>query len=435
MYKRQILDGVTATIPLALLNQLDPTPTEWLVPGMLRDKLTHLIKVLPKAYRRVCVPVPEFVTGFLEQIEQHDVPILEALAAYIQQKTTLKISKDDWNMADIPTHHLMNFRVVDEKGRELGMGRDWNALKKQLGSAAQLTFRNTSPGIEKTGLKQWDFGDLPATLTFSKDGRQLTGYPALEDNTDSVSVKLFDTQNVAESAHRKGVSRLMRFELKEQMKQLEKGLPQFNQYAMLLRNLISPDDLREEMLLAIADRAFVGEDDLPRSNQDFMTLKQRARTRLPAVTDGATRLAIAIAAEYQALMQKLGALPNNMARIKREVEEQLAQLLPRRFMSQTAWERLQHLPRYLKALKLRLEKYPNSIERDTRSGQAMQLIWQRWQDKVNTLHKAHLEVPQALQDYRWLIEELRVSLFAQELKTPFPVSVKRLDKAWEELKV
>ncbi len=430
-----ILDGVTATIPLALLNQLDPTPTEWLVPGMLRDKLTHLIKVLPKAYRRVCVPVPEFVTGFLEQIEQHDVPILEALAAYIQQKTTLKISKDDWNMADIPTHHLMNFRVVDEKGRELGMGRDWNALKKQLGSAAQLTFRNTSPGIEKTGLKQWDFGDLPATLTFSKDGRQLTGYPALEDNTDSVSVKLFDTQNVAESAHRKGVSRLMRFELKEQMKQLEKGLPQFNQYAMLLRNLISPDDLREEMLLAIADRAFVGEDDLPRSNQDFMTLKQRARTRLPAVTDGATRLAIAIAAEYQALMQKLGALPNNMARIKREVEEQLAQLLPRRFMSQTAWERLQHLPRYLKALKLRLEKYPNSIERDTRSGQAMQLIWQRWQDKVNTLHKAHLEVPQALQDYRWLIEELRVSLFAQELKTPFPVSVKRLDKAWEELKV
>ncbi len=430
-----ILDGVTATIPLALLNQLDPTPTEWLVPGMLRDKLTHLIKALPKAYRRVCVPVPEFVTGFLEQIEQHDVPILEALAAYIQQKTTLKISKDDWNMADIPTHHLMNFRVVDEKGRELGMGRDWNALKKQLGSAAQLTFRNTSPGIEKTGLKQWDFGDLPATLTFSKDGRQLTGYPALEDNADSVSIKLFDTQNVAESAHRKGVSRLMRFELKEQMKQLEKGLPQFNQYAMLLRNLISPDDLREEMLLAIADRAFVGEDDLPRSNQDFMTLKQRARTRLPAVTDGATRLAIAIAAEYQALMQKLGALPNNMARIKREVEEQLAQLLPRRFMSQTAWERLQHLPRYLKALKLRLEKYPNSIERDTRSGQAMQLIWQRWQDKVNTLHKAHLEVPQALQDYRWLIEELRVSLFAQELKTPFPVSVKRLDKAWEELKV
>jgi ATP-dependent helicase HrpA len=123
-----------------------------------------------------------------------------------------------------------------------------------------------------------------------------------------------------------------------------------------------------------------------------------------------------------------------MARIKREVEEQFAVLLPKRFMSVTPWERLQHLPRYLKALRLRLEKYPNSVERDTRSGQAVQLIWQRWHERVNALHKAHQDVPEALQDYRWLIEELRVSLFAQELKTPFPVSVKRLDKTWEELR-
>lgn len=428
------LDGVTATVPLALLNQLDSTRAEWLVPGMLREKLTALIKALPKTFRRVCVPVPEFVTGFLERVAVGESALLPTLAQYIQQQTGLKIGPDDFALADLPLHLQMNFRVVDEKGRELGMGRDWNALKKQLGQAAQLTFRNSSPGIEKSGLKQWDFGDLPATLTFSKDGRQLTGYPALEDDTESVSVKLFDTAEQALKSHRKGVCRLMRFELKEQMKQLEKGLPQFNQYAILLRNLIAPDDLRDEMLMAIADRAFVGEDELPRSNQDFMTLKQRARTRLPAVTDGATRLVTAIAAEYQALTQKLGALPNNMARIKREVEEQFALLLPKKFMSQTPWERLQHLPRYLKALRMRLEKYPNSIERDTRSGQAVQLIWQRWQDKMNTLHKAHLDVPEALADYRWLIEELRVSLFAQELKTPFPVSVKRLDKLWQELK-
>ena len=426
------LDGVTATVPLALLNQLNPTQAEWLVPGMVREKLTALVKSLPKTLRRVCVPVPDFVTGFLEQAN-HQKPLLPALAEYIQQKTGLKLSIDEFDLSAVTDHLQMNFSVVDEKGRELGMGRDWNALKAQLGSAAQLTFRSNSPSIEKTGLKQWDFGDLPKTLTFTKDGHQLTGYPALEDNKENVAVKLFDTEAAAQKAHRFGVARLMRFELKEQMKQLEKGLPQFNQYALLLRNLISPDDLREEMLLAISDRAFIGDDDLPRTNAEFMTLKQRARTRLPAVVDGSSRLATAIAQEYLALTQKLNTLPSNMARIKKEVEEQLALLLPKKFFSQTPWERLQHLPRYLKALKLRLDKYPSAIDRDARSAQNVQIIWQRWQDKVINLRKANVDVSQALEDYRWLIEELRVSLFAQELKTPFPVSAKRLDKAWEEL--
>jgi ATP-dependent helicase HrpA len=145
-------------------------------------------------------------------------------------------------------------------------------------------------------------------------------------------------------------------------------------------------------------------------------------------------MAQAIAAEYQPLTQKLNGLPPAMSRIKREVEEQFARLLPKRFFSQTPWERLQHLPRYLKALRMRLEKYPGAVERDTRSGQAVHQIWQRWEDKVNALRKAGAEVSEELMDYRWLIEELRVSLFAQELKTPFPVSVKRLDKAWIDLK-
>jgi ATP-dependent helicase HrpA len=427
------LDGVTATVPLALLNQLNPTQAEWLVPGMVREKLTALIKSLPKALRRVCVPVPDFVTGFLEQAN-HQQPLLPALAEYIQQKTGLKLSVEDFDLSAMTDHLLMNFRIVDEKQHELATGRDWNALKAQLGSAAQLTFRSNSPSIEKTGLKQWDFGDLPKTLTFTKDGHQLTGYPALEDNKENVAVKLFDTEAAAQKAHRLGVARLMRFELKEQMKQLEKGLPQFNQYALLLRNLISPDDLREEMLLAISDRAFIGEDDLPRTNAEFMNLKQRARTRLPAVMDATARLATNIAQEYQVLTQKLNSLPGNMARVKKEVEEQLALLLPKRFFSLTPWERLQHIPRYLKALKLRLDKYPNSVERDTRSAQTVQVIWQRWQDKVSNLRKANAEISAALEDYRWLIEELRVSLFAQELKTPFPVSAKRLDKIWEEMK-
>lgn len=443
-----VLDGVTATVPLALLNQLNPVQTEWLVPGMLREKLTYLIKALPKTFRRVCVPVPEFVTGFLEHAEQNllssfprsgndmdgTLPLLDTLAAYIQHKTTLKISKEDWSLSDIPAHHLMNFSVVDDVGRELAMGRDWNALKKQLGSAAQLTFRNTSPDIEKTGLKQWDFGDLPQTLSFERDGLKVTGYPALEDEVDTVSVRLFDTANEAEQSHRKGVCRLMRFELKEQMKQLEKNLPNFNQYALVLRNVVAPDDLREDMIMAIADRAFIGEDELPRTNADFMKLKQRARTRLPAVSEAVARQAQAIATEYQLLMQKQGQMAASVNRLKRDLDQQVGLLVYKGCFSQTPWEYLQSIPRYLKALRLRIEKHPANPERDGKNAGSVGLIWQKWQDKINAMQQAHLDIPQNLLDFRWLIEELRVSLFAQELKTPFPVSIKRLEKIWQDMR-
>ena len=467
-----ILDGVTATVPLALLNQLDHTLTQWLVPGMLREKLTYLIKALPKAFRRVCVPVPEFVTGFLEYVtlppspnlsptggegfrassvqaspvnvgadlkilsslqEESGAcskPLLETLAAYIQHKTTLKISKDDWILSEIPAHHLMNFSIVDDAGRELAMGRDWRALQKQLGQAAQLTFRHTSPNIEKTGLKQWDFGDLPQTLSFERDGLKVTGYPALEDDEESVSVKLFDTAREALLKHRKGVCRLMRFELKEQIKQLEKGLPNFNQFALSLRTIMSPEDLRDDLITAICDRAFIGEDDLPRSNADFMKLKTRARTRLPAVSEAITRQAQALASEYQLLMNSQAKMPATVNRLKRDVESQLQSLVYKNCFTNTPWQHLQNLPRYLKALRLRIEKQPANPDRDGKNAGLVGAIWQKWQDKVNNLHQANLDIPQVLQDYRWLIEELRVSLFAQELKTPLPVSIKRLEKVW-----
>jgi ATP-dependent helicase HrpA len=431
-----VLDGVTATVPLALLNQLDPTKAEWLVPGMLREKITYLAKALPKAFRRVCVPVPDFVTAFLEQAVVGQGQLLTTLAAYIQQRTGLKLSVQDWQ-DDIPAHLLMNFRVVDDAGRELAMGRDWNALKQQLGQAAQLTFRNASPDIEKSGLKQWDFGDLPTTLSFgsqdvNQQRRQLTGYPALEDNNDSVSVKLFDTESAAVAAHRAGVRRLMRFELKEQMKQLDKGLPGFTQYAMQLRNILNADDLKEDLLTTIADRAFIGDDPLPRTNDEFMKLKVRAHTRLPAVIEALVRQVQAIATEYQLLVAKQSQMPATVNRLKRDVEQQLNCLIYKNCFSRTPWEHVQHLPRYLKALRLRIEKHPGNPDRDGRNAQAVGVLWQNWEAAVERQKKAD-KLTQKLLDFRWLIEELRVSLFAQELKTPFPVSVKRLEKAWNEI--
>jgi ATP-dependent helicase HrpA len=427
------LDGVTATAPLHLLNQLDSQQFEWLVPGLIREKIAQLVKALPKNLRRHLIPPAQHVTAFLTEIDGRETSNEEretltgALARYVQRAAGESVSADVWDGADLPAHLRMNFRVVDEAGRELAAGRDLAALKAQLGQAAQLTFATTDTGIEKSGIRTWDFGELPAEIAFTRGGRKLTGYPALADEGESAAIRLFDTRGAAEGAMRGGVLRLGRLALKEQMRQLDKNLPGFAQAALLLRGLAPPDELKDDLLAAIADRAFIGEDELPRNDKGFEALKQRARTRLPAVRDAASRLFVAIAEEYQRVTAAR-ALPQPAA----DVRAQLARLVYKGFLSATPWERLHDLPRYLKAAQRRLEKYPENPERDARHGASIAELWKRYEERAARLRRTG-EADPRLEEFRWRIEELRVSLFAQELKTPYPVSFKRLDKLWRDL--
>ncbi|HYN55267.1 MAG TPA: DUF3418 domain-containing protein, partial [Methylotenera sp.] len=206
----------------------------------------------------------------------------------------------------------------------------------------------------------------------------------------------------------------------------------FNQYALTLRNIMSPEDLREDMITAIADRSFIGEDDLPRTNADFMKLKARARTRLPAVSQAIARQVQAVATEYQLLTVQQTKMPATVNRLKRDLEQQLSLLLYKNCFSQTPWEHLQHVPRYLKALRLRIEKQPANPDRDGKNAASVGLLWQKWHDAVEKEQKQDKQSID-LMNFRWLIEELRVSLFAQELKTPFPISIKRLEKIWQDM--
>jgi ATP-dependent helicase HrpA len=326
----------------------------------------------------------------------------------------------------------MNFRVIDEAGRELAMGRDLAVLKAQLGEAAQLTFSDADAGIEKSGIRAWDFGELPETLTFSRGGRRLTGYPALADEGDSVSIRLFDTAATANHSMRGGVVRLMALALKEQMRQLDRNLPGLTQAALHLRTLVSADDLKNDLLSAITDRAFIGEDELPRNDRALEALKQRARTRLPVVRDAACRLLVAIAEEWQHAQQRLGAAMKAAPQPAADIRGQIGRLVYKGFLSGTPWEHLNDLPRYLKATQVRLDKYPRDPERDAKHAASIATIWKRYEGRAIKLKKAGESDPR-LEDFRWRIEELRVSLFAQELKTPYPVSFKRMDKLWAEI--
>jgi ATP-dependent helicase HrpA len=422
------LDGVTVDIPLPILNTLDPAPFEWLVPGMIREKLVLMIKGLPKQIRRNCVPVPDFVTRFLDWKVDKQKNIAPQLAHFILRETGgLKVDPAELEAVELPAHCHFNIRVIDDGKQELGMGRDLIALQKQFGQAAQLTFRDSSLDFERDDVKTWDFGELPQSIQFARGRQQLTGYPALALEDDRVAIRLFDTPRAAERSMRAGVVRLLQFQLKEQMKQLGKGLPGFTQTALLLRNVANADDLLQDAIACICDRAFIGDDPLPRNEKQFNDQKARARTRLPAVTQAVTGYLNQIAAEYQQLSQKFG-----KHKLAFELKQQLDKLVYKGFLSATPWEQLPHVTRYMKAMALRMEKQPANPQRDGQRGAEIAQLWKQWEGRVETEREKD-EPSEELLKFRWLIEELRVSLFAQELKTPFPVSMKRLMKSWDEL--
>lgn len=444
-----LLDGVTITVPLPLLNKLQVTRFDSLVPGLIREKITWYLKALPKQIRRHLVPIPDFVTQFLERHESTVTasapvplpqPLTEALADFISSKTGITVPRDRWHDEKPPLHLLMNYNVVDDAGHELAMSRDLAQLKAQLGQAAQLTFARLDSGerspIERDDVKCWDFGDLPEEITFIRSGKKLTGYPALVTREEKVAIHLFDTRHAAQANMRGGVRQLLRFELKEQMKRLEKDLSGQNRYqsqaVLQLQTLISPQLLREDMLDAIADRAFIGDDAVPRSEKEFIAQRQRARARLPAVTEAVIRTVQSIAGECQALSSSLSTAGSATSKLKDKLSIQLHSLVYPGFLNATPWEQLPHLPRYLKGMVLRLDKYVANPERDARHGAVITGLWNQYEQRMEKHLKAGIGDP-ALAAFRWQIEELRISLFAQELKTPYPVSAKRLQKLWEEI--
>jgi len=425
------LDGLTLTVPLALLNQLDDARLTWLVPGMVRDKVTHYLKALPKQWRGRLIPLADVVTDFLTQ-PASALPLDAAVRAYLERRFREPVPADVFGAVALPPHLDVNVRVVDAAGQELAAGRDLAALRAMLGQAAQLSFAAAGPSLERKGLRSWDFGGLPETLAVSRGGARLTGYPALVDDGASVSIALLDTREAADASTRAGVLRLMRFALKDALARYDKGAPGFTQAALQLKTTIATDRLRDDVQDAIVDRAFLGDDPLPRDEKAFAEQVKRARTRLPAVAEGAFRLLAAIAAEHHALTQRLAAVPAAHARFAASLAAERDALVHAGFFSATPWAQLVHLPRYLKALDRRYLRHVERPDRDARHAAELAQYGTRYRERA-ARERAAGRVSPRLEAFRWLLEELKVSLFAQELRTPFPVSWKRLQKAWNDL--
>lgn len=425
------LDGATLSLPLYLLNRVEEARLDWAIPGLLRDRVNALFKALPKDIRNAFVPLTQAVTAFLSEVKPGEKPLAEAVSDWVAARTK---SRADLREADLPPHLRLNLRILDDGGRELAMGRSLSALRQELGQTASLAYGGASePGQahERQNITEWDFGDLPQSVQFTRRGQTLTGYPALVDRGESVSLTLLDTPEAAEDESRRGVTRLLRLALSAQFKQLEKDLARQTALALKYRSLGRADEFFGELLDTIAERACLGDDPLPRTQQEFDRQKERAKPRITPVTQALLKSVESCLDLYQQVQARLGQ-KTVFAHAQKDEQAHVATLVYPGFIRHTPWERWQHLPRYLQAILRRFDKLPSAGDRDLRHTAIIQGLEKRYQQRLAQHRKAGVTDP-LLAAFRWHLEELRVSLFAQELKTPYPVSAKRLEKIWESV--
>lgn len=453
-------DGITVTVPIYVLNQVSEERCEWLVPGMLKDKVLALVKTLHQRPRSRLVPLPGYAEEFVAETDFAQGDLLDVLIRHVRERTQLAVQRNDFKREQLSPHLLMNFRVVDEHGRQLGTGRHLAALKAELGGQARSAFQALAalkvagaaqtpqrapapaaqgapakaaaaqppPAREAEKYTAWTFGELPELLELRKGGQSLVGFPALIDHKDHVEIEVFDEPEVAAAKHRGGLRRLVALQIRDALKYLEKNIPDLQKMAVAYMPLGTAEELREQIIELALERAFLV-DPLPTDAGSFARRVEEGRGRLTLIANEIARAAGTVLLEWSAAQRKL----KDSKPAKETADDaaaQLARLVGKRFVVATPWTALGHLPRYLKGVQLRLDKWRADPARDAQRLAELRPLEQRF---LRALAERKGQADARLDEFRWLIEELRISLFAQELRTPQPVSVKRLEKAWDQM--
>jgi ATP-dependent helicase HrpA len=425
-------DGMTVMVPLAALNQLRPEPFEWLVPGLLEEKLTLLIKSLPKQQRRHFVPVPEYARACREALRVGAAPLLEALAERLTTTSGVPLEANSFRSEQLPSHLFTRFEVVDPRGKALAAGRDLAALQLQCGSKARASFQALPDSRwERTGLKQWDFGDLPEFVRLDQAGVQVRGYPALVAGEEGIDLRLLDTPREAACRHHAGVLALLRRHCARTVKEVQRHLPGIDALCLRYAPLGGCAQLKEDILQAVLQQAFLVEGEAPRTQEAFLACARQGEGRLVTIANEVCNWLAPALEEYHLVSRMLkGTLQPAWLETAAELRAQLDELVHPGFVAATPYGWLPQLARFLKAMRMRWEKLPRNPGRDRQLAQPLAPLVERYRQAYAALAKFE-SPPAALEEYRWLVEELRVSLFAQELKTSAKVSPERLEKAWD----
>ncbi|MEW7980837.1 MAG: ATP-dependent RNA helicase HrpA [Candidatus Sedimenticola endophacoides] len=436
-------DGVTLKIPQAVLNQVSEARCQWLVPGLLRERVVALLRALPKALRKSFVPIPDYAERFIRLAEPGDRPLIRVLSEHLKQQTGVYVPEDAWDESALPEHLRMRFDVLDGEGGRIASGRDLGELQRRHGSKGQATYqRLPESGLEREGLRDWSFGALPESVEMASGGIRLRGFPALVDEGESVALRVLDSEHNARRAMRAGLRRLFMLRLAGDVRYLRKNLPglqqmrlQYAKAAAAPRGLeqAGAPDLERELVALVVDLTFI--EGLPGISdaEGFEARIEQRRGALMGVANEATALTAAVLSGYQRVRKSLAAANriNWMASVT-DMREQLDRLVFRGFLQHTPYAQLQRVPKYLQALERRLEKLQHAAARDQQLLREMQGLYQQWRERDQRCRESG-RGDERIEELRWAFEELRISLFSQELKTAYPVSLKRLQRRWKEL--
>jgi ATP-dependent helicase HrpA len=516
-------DGVTLAVPLAMLNQIPANRCEWLVPGLLEEKVAALMKTVPQKHRHRLQPVAESAAAFMAVFEagefDTDEPLLKMLQRFVEERVQLKLPLESFRPENLKPHCFMNFRVIDEHGRLMGQSRNLMELRARFreqvaarfsaakiggalagalsvvgvggagggqgvgaggagvsarggGSdavAGEVAGRARSgadardaaadvggragagqpggkgsgkaagdpagrsaapaelPAPVLSGFTAWTFGALPELLEVRVAGREVIGFPALHDDGDSVSLRPHDTPEEASRVHRRGLARLFALNLKDQVRAVER-LPGLRELALQYMGFGTEAELKARLIEATLGRCCLLEP-LPTDADAFAKRCAEAKSRVSLVAQEFMRLTGQLLVEHAALQKRLSGL-KTFPEVVADIQGQLGALLPKDFLVAFEWDKLAHFARYLKGAAVRLDKLRNNPARDAQAMAEWKQLAQAWERERLARRRAGVEDP-ALEEFRWLLEELRVGLYAQELRTPMPVSVKRLQKIWE----
>jgi len=427
-------DGVTVNIPLALLNQISDQGFDWQIPALREELLIALIKTLPKPIRRNFVPAPNYAEAAMANLTPLQGPLLEAFEKQLLRMTGVRIPEDSWDLSALPTHLRIKFNVMDDKQKSVAVGTDLKLLQHDLkGEVKQTLSKVSKQGIEKSDLVEWDFGKLPASFKKDHGGYEVKAYPALVDKNKSVAIELFDSEDKAQRFNQAGVRRLILLNVPSPIKYLQQSLPNKAKLGLYFNPFGQVKDLIDDCISCSVDAILEGVIH-PQEAPEFELQKEKVRAELADKTLQITQQVEQVLTLAHAVNKQLkGKADLSMLVAKGDIKSQLERLIFPGFVCQVGEAKLNDIKRYLLALQKRLEKLPVNPNQDRLNTIELHDLEERYRALCKQLLSNENE-HQGLAEVYWMMEELRVSLFAQQLGTPYPISAKRIRLKLTELK-
>jgi len=426
------MDGLTASFPYHGLSQVKQESFDWLVPGMIREKVLNVFKLLPKPIRNQLTPLPKTITEFLVKADTTK-NFNNELTQFIREKTKSTLRVDANLVKNLPMHLKVNFMITDDEGVEIDSSKELSELQIEHKERVTEVIEEVAFDIEKEGLTFWPEHDVPEKASAERHGEEIVGYPALIPNENNVDLKVLDNEIEARSLHQLGVRMLLTLQLKDRIKILKKTPPQFDRYGLSLKTYIETDALKENFIEIVLNESMNWGEPVPRTKVNFEKLVTFAKKRIGEVIIELSNSLTSIAESYHAITLALKKQKHLTAMVSEDIDEQLELLLPAYESPLFVYDQIKHFPRYLAALKIRIEKYTQRQDKDAESLKGLRRLQDKWIEKVVDFVENDEEVPNMYVEFQYALQELRVSLFAQELKTRYPISLKRVEKQWHEM--